>query len=488
MNSENPIFRSLALIEERIQEKLTVENLAASIHLSKFHYQRMFREAVGDSVMHYVTRRRLTLAAKELAADKEITVLELALKYGYDTHEGFTRSFQAYMGVNPTEYRKYHCIVSSPTMQKERCAMMYSKTTDEMIRELNALIVQAKETADYTRKSKTEASPGVSGYAPYWKNIADKTDAMAESLGEILKRITTIASQPDGITARFIIIKTIEDAAFWFRVMAFETGLTVSRAAPAHRAVFMPICEQYDRLAENACIKAGKIAEFFHELSTLIFQDMRKNAADLIGKTVEKGRAAVKTLTADSESPFAYIAEEISDVMNELSAMPLEEITICLLGDYLFRINIAAFAADADTLRSPSHKALLDGISEIREQLGVTIEFFRNLSCDMFQKQDRNAPSHFCLQGNMLLFYLKGEIQKLGNTHLGRQKQNTFDTICEKLSAAVHLAGSPSGESDTAKIKEGIREVYDAIIAECEALGECGEPLKYIANAINQMG
>ncbi|RAZ93630.1 hypothetical protein DK853_39290, partial [Klebsiella oxytoca] len=78
--------------------------------------------------MRYVTRRRLTLAAGELASDEAATVLEIALKYGYDTHEGFTRSFRAYMGINPTAYRKYHCIVSSPTMQKERCAMMYSKT------------------------------------------------------------------------------------------------------------------------------------------------------------------------------------------------------------------------------------------------------------------------------------------------------------------------------------------------------------------------
>ena len=93
MNSENPIFRSLALIEERIQEKLTVENLAESIHLSRFHYQRMFREAVGDSVMRYVTRRRLTLAAGELASDEAATVLEIALKYGYDTHEDLPAAF-----------------------------------------------------------------------------------------------------------------------------------------------------------------------------------------------------------------------------------------------------------------------------------------------------------------------------------------------------------------------------------------------------------
>ena len=45
MNRTDPIFHSLGIIEKRIQEKLTVESLAESIHLSKFHYQRLFREA-----------------------------------------------------------------------------------------------------------------------------------------------------------------------------------------------------------------------------------------------------------------------------------------------------------------------------------------------------------------------------------------------------------------------------------------------------------
>lgn len=149
MNYDDPVFCSLAMIEERIQEKLTIENLAEELYLSKYHYQRLFRETVGDSVMRYVARRRMRLAAQELAQHREVTILEIALKYGYDTHEGFTRSFRAHMGVTPAEYRKYHGTVFAPAMPKERCVMLYSKMTDEMLRELNALIVQAKETADY---------------------------------------------------------------------------------------------------------------------------------------------------------------------------------------------------------------------------------------------------------------------------------------------------------------------------------------------------
>ena len=79
MNGKDPIFRSLAMIEDKIQERLTVEILAAGINLSKYHYQRIFREVVGDTVMGYVTRRKLYLAAEELAGTKD-SVLEVALR------------------------------------------------------------------------------------------------------------------------------------------------------------------------------------------------------------------------------------------------------------------------------------------------------------------------------------------------------------------------------------------------------------------------
>ena len=81
MNKNEPILRSLATIEANLLEKLTVEALAGDIHFSKHYYQRMFREIVGDSVMHYVARRKISLAAKELVTTNA-TILEIALKYG----------------------------------------------------------------------------------------------------------------------------------------------------------------------------------------------------------------------------------------------------------------------------------------------------------------------------------------------------------------------------------------------------------------------
>ncbi|MDE6937278.1 MAG: hypothetical protein K2P28_03755, partial [Lachnospiraceae bacterium] len=66
MNDTNPVFHSLTVIEENIRQKLTVDGLADSIHMSKYHYQQVFREIFGDSVMRYVNRRRLSLAAADL--------------------------------------------------------------------------------------------------------------------------------------------------------------------------------------------------------------------------------------------------------------------------------------------------------------------------------------------------------------------------------------------------------------------------------------
>ncbi|MCL2577269.1 MAG: AraC family transcriptional regulator [Defluviitaleaceae bacterium] len=83
MEDKDSILRSLEIIENQISEKLTVGHIANSVHFSKFHYQRLFREMVGDSVMEYVTKRKLTLADKELL-ETSTAVVDIAVKFGYD--------------------------------------------------------------------------------------------------------------------------------------------------------------------------------------------------------------------------------------------------------------------------------------------------------------------------------------------------------------------------------------------------------------------
>lgn len=496
MRDRTPIFRSLAVIEERIQEKLTVEMLAESIHFSRYHYQRMFREVVGDSVMAYVTRRKLALAAEELTRTGG-TVLEVALKYGYDSHEGFTRSFKAYLGITPTEFRKYHPSVCFPGVREERSAMLYSKTTEEMIRKLNGLIVEAGETAVYIRKNKGKGGEGTAAYETFWEHVAHRADKLAEQLKESLGRVTAIAECPDEISTRFFIIKAIEDAAFESALMAFQTGLMTARAMPEHREAFRPLCNQCNTLAQHARLEAEAIADFFNELTSLIFQDMRQRAQIRIQHAADVGKEAALKLS-DPMCPYAYIVDEVQQIAVSLSNMPLEEITVYSLEEYRIRLENVASAADMDSLRAPSQKHLFEGISNFRQQLDEVITFFERLPEETVRmsgqtevKRDSARSTEkmyadLAFQERILLFYLKGEIEKLGKAELISDRKAAFDKICMKLEEAVGLA-SAAGNTRAASKSEKMGAAWDAEERET-AEGESRENAVEMAEAGNVAG
>ena len=484
-DNKNPIFRFIGIIEERIQEKLTVENLANSIHFSRYHYQRMFREVVGDSVMRYVTKRRLSLAAEELAKT-DTSILDIALKYGFDSHEGFSRSFRAHMGMSPSEYRKYHLSVTVPKSQKERCNMLYSKTTDEMIRELNNWIVQLKETAAYTRKYVETVSETTDFYLQFGKYIADRADGMVDELTKMLHRITSISRHPDKISVRFVILKALEDAAFQSRITAFHARLMIARAKPEHRAVFEPICVKYDKLAQNAQIKADRIAGFFNELSSRIFDDMREQAKIKLQKAVEQGKAAAGRLLGDPNLPYAYIANEIMSIADELSFLSLEEVTVSLLEDHLLRLDVICAAADMDVMRKPSHKELFCGVSDFRERIREAAVFFQSLWDDVIRahgEPEKNPAGDSTFQGTLLLFYLKGEIQKL-EPHLSQGQKAALDDICEKMDAAVHQVYREADDTDDRGITQSFQVIYEKLTSEAGNLGIYGGPMLFIADEI----
>lgn len=510
MSDRTPIFRSLAMIEERIQEKLTVEMLAESIHFSRYHYQRMFREVVGDSVMAYVTRRKLALAAEELTRT-DGTVLEVALKYGYDSHEGFTRSFKAYMGVTPTEFRKYHPSVCFPGVRKEKSAMLYSKTTDEIIRKLNSLIVEAGETAAYLRKNKGKGGDGTAAYEIFWEYVAGRADNLAEQLKESQRRITAIAERPDEISARFFIIKAIEDAVFESALMAFQTGLMTARAIPEYREAFRSLCCQCNTLAQHARLGAEAIVEFFGELTELIFQDMRQNAQIKIQYAIDVGKETAQKLSVPAY-PYAYIVDEIQEIVVSLSSMPLEDITVYLLEEYRIRLDNVAFAVDMDILRAPSHKQLFEDISNFRQQLDEVITFFESLPEDTVrtssQEEAKAEPvrsaekmyADLAFQERILLFYLKGEIEKLEKANLIADRKAIFAGICWKLKDAVSLAGAAGGENaaetgnaagktretEADRVVTLLREVYSEMTEEAGQLGAYGGVIQYIAEEIKR--
>jgi len=89
----------------RVQEKISAGDLARAAGYSAWHAQRMFKELIGQPPFEYIRRLRLSRAALVLR-DKPVKVLDVALDFMFDSHEGFTRSFSKEFGVTPAEYRK----------------------------------------------------------------------------------------------------------------------------------------------------------------------------------------------------------------------------------------------------------------------------------------------------------------------------------------------------------------------------------------------
>lgn len=93
--------QSIEYIEEHLTEEIDLDQLAKIACCSSFHYQRMFAYMAGVPLSEYVRRRRMSLAAVDLAGgDKKI--IDVALKYGYTSPTAFNRAFQAIHGIAPS--------------------------------------------------------------------------------------------------------------------------------------------------------------------------------------------------------------------------------------------------------------------------------------------------------------------------------------------------------------------------------------------------
>lgn len=99
------IQRGIDYMEAHLTEKLDYQDIARQAYSSVFQFQRVFSLLCGYTVGEYIRARRLTLAGCDLAA-KGAKVIDIALKYGYDSPESFTRAFVRFHGITPSQAKK----------------------------------------------------------------------------------------------------------------------------------------------------------------------------------------------------------------------------------------------------------------------------------------------------------------------------------------------------------------------------------------------
>lgn len=98
------IQKAIDYVEEHLTEPIEYEEAAKRACSSSFHFQRVFSIICGFTLGDYIRFRRLSLAGRELA-EKNRKVIDVALKYGYDTPESFTRAFTRFHGASPTQIK-----------------------------------------------------------------------------------------------------------------------------------------------------------------------------------------------------------------------------------------------------------------------------------------------------------------------------------------------------------------------------------------------
>ncbi len=99
------IQRVADYIESHLNDKITVADLAELVSLSRFHFIRAFKKAVGIPPHQFIMRRRVD-RAKEMLTEGDFSVTEVALGTGFNGLTQLTRVFRQVVGVTPTAFRR----------------------------------------------------------------------------------------------------------------------------------------------------------------------------------------------------------------------------------------------------------------------------------------------------------------------------------------------------------------------------------------------
>nr|WP_064094439.1 AraC family transcriptional regulator [Rossellomorea aquimaris] len=106
MEMLNKLNECIQYIEDHLDDTIDLDHLARMSYHSKFHFQRLFHMVTGYTVADYIRKRRLTLAAQQLT-NSHVKVIDVAMQFGYETPESFSKAFRKAHGISPSQVKEY---------------------------------------------------------------------------------------------------------------------------------------------------------------------------------------------------------------------------------------------------------------------------------------------------------------------------------------------------------------------------------------------
>ena len=177
-----------AYIAEHLKQHMTLHELAQVAGYSPWHLSVIFKEYCGKTIFDYIRSLRLSQAALTLR-DEEPQVIDVALDFIFDTHEGFTRAFAREFGITPKRYSKekppIKLFIPSPAYDPQNSV----KGTKKMSKETSIVFAQVIERP--ARKAIIKRGVTAAGYFKYceevgcdvWGELCSIKDALYEPVG-----------------------------------------------------------------------------------------------------------------------------------------------------------------------------------------------------------------------------------------------------------------------------------------------------------------
>lgn len=101
----NAVAQMQCYIKEHLEEPITLHILAQVAGYSPWHCAKLFKELTGKAPFEYIRMCRLSKAALELR-DRNLKIVDVAMDFVFDSHEGFSRAFRKQFGISPNDYKK----------------------------------------------------------------------------------------------------------------------------------------------------------------------------------------------------------------------------------------------------------------------------------------------------------------------------------------------------------------------------------------------
>ncbi len=112
------IYRVILYVEQNYTYELTLEELAKVAGFSKYHFHRIFKSMVGESLSEYVRRVRLSSTTLKFKTDQKVT--QIAMNSGYETNASFSKAFKNHFGMTPKEFGQNAKLQKGSKMQEPK--------------------------------------------------------------------------------------------------------------------------------------------------------------------------------------------------------------------------------------------------------------------------------------------------------------------------------------------------------------------------------